>query len=227
MRSKYDAEANLARAKAERFDGLNKKRKSQVADLEQQEEAFKKQREDEYYSEKAKQDQILALKEESRLLREAKEKSTAALAAKAKAREAASEKLDPLATTLKFRWPAKLGSAMACLSSQAALKKYLESFVGAVDSLVYSAPENKKNHTAIVSFTTLTSAVKCTEVAEKLLSGVTVTWAAGSPPQAVKDRTPKPADVHQPARPVSVCHLPQVLIQLMIGLRLPRMKWLS
>jgi DnaJ family protein C protein 17 len=99
------------------------------------------------------------------------------------------EELGPLDTTLRLKWSRKQFPHLE--TEKDAMIALLPVKADAIDSLVLSAKmlnnAKLKNGTAVISFKTLTSAVKVMEGSGKgLLKDVELSWAAGQEPEAVR-----------------------------------------
>ncbi|KAF9081910.1 DnaJ (Hsp40), sub C, member 17, partial [Mortierella sp. GBA35] len=169
-----------AKARSDKYDSARKKMKD---DLENRENAFKKQQQDEkaaalrmhYEMERLKKENIKKREErEAELLKQADQLSQAAASARQAARDEEATSLD---TTLRLKWKKKkqeLGSEE--------LTDIFNKF-GAIDSCL-----SKKQGSALISFKTLTGAyatIAASERGDRDLEAFTITWAGGSEPALV------------------------------------------
>jgi DnaJ family protein C protein 17 len=204
-RAKYDQEASAKEARAARFAGLDSKRKAQVADLNEREDAFKRSKEDEFTKQRQRDLEIQRLRDEGARLRREKDQQEQARRQSALAQSAATASpvvhtagvhgLDPLDTTLRLKWPrASLPDCDSEAGLRALLLPHLPS-TDSIDSLVISSklkasPSKSKNKSgsAVVSLKTLNATIKLVQAAErkKLPEGFEVTWAAGEVPKLAR-----------------------------------------
>ncbi|KAI1315183.1 DnaJ (Hsp40), sub C, member 17 [Mortierella claussenii] len=192
-----------AQERTNRYDSARKKMKE---DLENRENAFRKQQQDEklaasrmqYEMERLKNENIKKRAErEAELLRQADQLADVAAEARLAARDAETKSLD---TTLKIIWKKKKHTFDTDMISDI-FKTY-----GSVDSCLSNKPGK-----ALISFKTLTgayAAMKASEREDEELAAFTITWAAGVEPIAVstlraKERTSTSSGTSSPSGSVS------------------------
>ncbi|KAG0250558.1 DnaJ (Hsp40), sub C, member 17 [Mortierella polycephala] len=182
-RAAFDNLLNVKVQAKERTDKYDTVRKKMKEDLENRENAFKRQQQDEkaaalrmqYEMERLKQENSKKRAErEAELLRQADQLAEAAATARQAARDEEASSLD---TTLKVKWKKKKHAF-----ESGSLKDIFTSY-GIVDSCL-----SKNQGSALVSFKTIKeayTAMKAHEKEDKGLEAFTITWAGGVEPIAV------------------------------------------
>ncbi|GAA5943129.1 J domain-containing protein [Sporobolomyces koalae] len=215
QRASFDALLNARNARKQRFSALDNKRKAMAEDLEQREQAYKRQAGDQDMAARQKQSELERLKEEGRKLRETREKEAQSREAnqvrvrkeeqhakKEMERRLQNQKdgiveLGPLDKTLKIKW---LKSRHPSLASVEALTEFLTRLLEPanldIESIVISSktlqnPSKGKYGSGVVSFRTLAAAVRLVKGKRKAgeddegWKGFEVDWAAGEPPEVL------------------------------------------
>ncbi|KAF9279980.1 DnaJ (Hsp40), sub C, member 17 [Mortierella alpina] len=184
-RAAFDNLLNVKVQAKERSDKYDSVRRKMKEDLENRENAFKKQQQDEkaaalrmhYEMERLKQENIKKRAErEAELLRQADQLQEAVVAAKQAARDEETTSLD---TTLRLKWKKK---KHAFESEE--LVNIFKSY-GTIDSCL-----SKNQGSALVSFKTITgayAAMKAHDNEDKALEAFTITWAGGVEPNLVSN----------------------------------------
>ncbi|KAK5822498.1 hypothetical protein F5H01DRAFT_289552 [Linnemannia elongata] len=182
-RAAFDNLLNVKVQAKERSDKYDSVRRKMKEDLENRENAFKKQQQDEkaaalrmhYEMERLKKENIKKREErEAELLKQADQLSQAAEAVRQAAR---SEEATSLDTTLRVKWKKKK-QELGTEELTEIFKKF-----GSIDSCL-----SKKQGSALISFKTLTGAfttMAASERGDKDLEAFTVSWAGGSEPALV------------------------------------------
>ncbi|KAF9542060.1 DnaJ (Hsp40), sub C, member 17 [Mortierella hygrophila] len=177
-----------ARERSDKYDSVRRKMKE---DLENRENAFKKQQQDEkaaalrmhYEMERLKKENIKKREErEAELLEQANQLSQASKAVQQAARDEEATSLD---TTLRVKWKKKK-QELGTEELTEIFKKF-----GVIDSCL-----SKKQGSALISFKTLTGAfttMAASEKGNKDLEAFTVSWAGGSEPALVSSLRAKNA----------------------------------
>ncbi|KAF9935322.1 DnaJ (Hsp40), sub C, member 17 [Mortierella alpina] len=191
-RAAFDNLLNVKVQAKERTDKYDSVRRKMKEDLENRENAFKKQQEDEkaaslrmhYEMERLKQENIKKRAErEAELLRQADQLQEAVAAAKQTARNGkyhaptCTQETTSLDTTLRLKWKKKK-HAFESEGLVDIFKNY-----GTIDSCL-----SKNQGSALVSFKTITgayAAMKAYENEDKALEVFTITWAGGVEPNMV------------------------------------------
>ncbi|KAF9967394.1 DnaJ (Hsp40), sub C, member 17 [Mortierella alpina] len=182
-RAAFDNLLNVKVQAKERTDKYDSVRRKMKEDLENRENAFKKQQQDEkaaalrmhYEMERLKQDNIKKRAErEAELLRQADQLQEAVAAAKQTARTEETTSLD---TTLRLKWKKKKHT----FESDALLDIFKN--YGTIDSCL-----SKNQGSALMSFKTITgayAAMKAYDNKDQALEAFTITWAGGVEPNMV------------------------------------------
>ena len=206
QRETFDKIYRARKARAERFKSLDSKRKNLAEDLVAREEAYKKAKLEERTNERNEHLELEKLKREGERLRKMKEQKYGKEAEEAEnerrqqiaAQQKDRDEVGPLDTTLRLKWLRKQLPFLE-LGNDSIYSK-LPVPTSSIDSIVVSAklagnPKTKYG-TALVSFRTLSAAVKVVEAAtSKQMEGIEATWASGQEPEIVRSRRERgPAD---------------------------------
>ncbi|KAJ7589191.1 DnaJ domain-containing protein [Mycena floridula] len=183
-RMALDATLRLKRARAERFQNYDNKRKNLVEELEQREQAFKKARMDKQKDEVAKWQETEEIKDEGRRMREERAQK---LAEREKAQQA-SEAVDDVPILVRVKYTL---AEHPELTTSEALASLFAAFGEADNIVVLLKPPKKaptkppKYGTALIPFKKIGdafAAVCASARTEQNLGGIEVSWVGSSEP---------------------------------------------
>ncbi|GAA99240.1 uncharacterized protein L969DRAFT_47129 [Mixia osmundae IAM 14324] len=202
-RASHDKLQAHHRAKAQRFASLDKKRKTDLVDLEARERAYKLSKESSDRQTSQRGQEVERLKSEAQRMKEAllqsRRNNAPATPPPSVARVPEdAQQTASLESTVRLRWRKKY---LPDLDSQARLKELLAS-LGAVESIVLAPVKaDAKSNTALVVFGSIAAAVRAVRASatpNTAFEHISITWAGEPPSRAGKLPTQSDREVEVP-----------------------------